>query len=84
MADGKVSVWRRLLDGWTAVAARFGFIQTLVILAFFYVALIGPAAIATFVGRTDPLHKRGIGEDGSAWDDSDSSGADLERAKLTT
>ena len=37
-----VPVWRRLLDGWMAIAGRFGFVQTLVILALFYAVLIGP------------------------------------------
>jgi len=76
--------WRRLLAGWQAIAGRFGAVQTLVILALFYVALIGPVSIVTFVARRDLLHKRGLGADGSAWLDADSTAPDLERAKLTT
>jgi hypothetical protein len=76
--------WRRLLAGWQAIAGRFGAVQTLVILALFYVLLIGPVSIVTFVARRDFLHKRGLRATGSAWLDADSAAPDLERAKLTT
>lgn len=75
---------RRLLDGWTAIAIRFGGVQTLVILAFFYFLLIGPVAIGTMVARRDFLTKRGLNTSGSAWAEADSSKPDLERAKLTS
>ena len=77
-------VWRRLLDGWNAVVGRFGFVQTLVILALFYAVLIGPAALIAGLARRDLLDKRGLGSRGSAWQDADSAAPDLERAKLTT
>jgi hypothetical protein len=79
-----VSFWRRLLAGWQAIAGRFGAVQTLVILALFYVTLIGPVSIVTFVARRDLLHKRGLRAKGSAWLESESAAPDLERAKLTT
>ena len=77
-------VWRRLFDGWNAVVGRFGFVQTLVILALFYAVLIGPAALFAALARRDLLDKRGLGSRGSAWQDADSAAPDLERAKLTT
>lgn len=78
------SVARRLLDGWYVVSGRFGGVQTLVILAFFYVVLIGPVAFVSLVARRDYLSKRGLHADGTAWGDADTGGADLERAKLTS
>ena len=77
-------MWRRLLDGWNAVVGRFGFVQTLVILALFYAVLIGPVALMAWLARRDLLDKRGLGKRGSAWQDADSAAPDLERAKLTT
>jgi hypothetical protein len=77
-------VWRRLFDGWNAVVGRFGFVQTLVILALFYTVLIGPAALMAWLARRDLLGKRGLGSRASAWQDADSAAPDLERAKLTT
>ena len=77
-------VWRRLLDGWNTVVGRFGFVQTLVILALFYAVLIGPAALMAWLARRDLLDKRGLGSPASAWRDADSAAPDLERAKLTT
>ena len=64
-------VWRRLLDGWNAVVGRFGFVQTLVILALFYALLIGPAALMAWLARRDLLDKRGLGSRASAWRDAD-------------
>ena len=78
------SVWRRLLDGWNAVVGRFGFVQTLVILALFYTVLIGPVALMAWLARRDLLKKRGLGSRESAWQVADSAAPDLERAKLTT
>ena len=77
-------LWRRLLDGWIAIAGRFGHVQTLVLLAFFYGALIGPASLVSALGRRDLLDKRGLRSAGSAWQDADSAAPDLERAKLTS
>lgn len=74
--------WRRLLDGWMVITARFGFAQTLVILTLFYAFLIGPAAtIARGVARQDLLAKRPLQASGSAWGEPDTSGPDLERSK---
>ena len=77
-------VWRRLLDGWNAVVGRFGFVQTLVILALSYVVVIGPAALMAALARRDLLDKRGLRDRASAWHDADSAAPDLERAKLTS
>jgi hypothetical protein len=77
-----VPVLRRLLDGWLAIAARFGFSQTLVILAFCYSLLIGPIALVVALSRRDFLGRRGLRAGSSAWLDADSAKPDLERAKL--
>lgn len=84
MANAKVRLWRRLLDGWYAVAGRFGAVQTLLILAIAYVFILGPVALASAVARRDHLGKRGLRSSGSAWEESDSAKPDLERAKLTS
>lgn len=80
----RVSPWRRLLNGWMAIAGRFGFVQTLVILGLFYVFLIGPVALGIGLARQDLLGKRGLREAGTAWQDADTAKPDLERAKLLT
>jgi hypothetical protein len=79
-----VPVHRRLRDGWGAIAGRFGFVQTLVILAICYAALLGPMALVFTVARRDLLDKRRLGASGSAWCRADTAKPDLERAKLTT
>ena len=84
MGEAPVSIPRKLLNGWMAIAACFGAVQTLVLLAFFYGFLIGPGGIAIAIRRSDPLDRRGLGSGGSAWRDADTAGADLERAKLTS
>ncbi len=80
----RVPVRRRLIGGWQSVAGRFGSVQTLVILALFYVVLIGPVTLVTAVFRRDLLGKRGLWRDGTAWGNADSAAPDLERAKLTS
>jgi hypothetical protein len=80
----RVRVHQRLFRGWMVITARFGFVQTLVILAFFYLFLIGPIALGSSLARADFLHKRGLREGGSAWSPSESSKPDLERAKLAS
>jgi hypothetical protein len=84
MAEGRVKLHRRLLDGWGAIVARFGFVQTLVILALFYALLLGPVGLGARLTRRDLLGKRGLRTQGTAWSDADSSAPDLERAKLTS
>ncbi len=78
----EVPFWRRLLNGWMAIAGRFGFVQTMLLLVLFYVLLIGPAWTVTAIARRDFLAKRGLGDQGSAWLDADTAAPDLERAKL--
>ena len=77
-----VPFWRKLLNGWMAIAGRFGFCQTLVILAFFYAVLVGPVAGFLAFGGRDYMGRRGIGASGTAWREADSAEPDLERAKL--
>ena len=68
-----------------AITACFGYVQTLVMLAFFYFLLIGPVSIAAgAIGRRDFLAKRGLRAEGSAWLVADSAKPDLDRAKLTS
>lgn len=76
--------WRRLLAGWMAITARFGFTQTLVMLALFYALLIGPVALVFGLARRDLLDRRGLRSGGSAWREADSAPPDLERARLTS
>ncbi len=73
---------RRLLAGWAAIAARFGFVQTLVILALVYTLVMGPVAVVIAVARRDMLDKRRLRAPESGWMKSDSAKPDLERAKL--
>lgn len=82
---------KRLLQGWTAIAIRFGAMQTLVLLGFFYFLLVGPVALGMRLIGRDLLDKRDpsagadpTGSDPSAWHDADTAGADLERMKLTS
>jgi len=73
---------RRLYVGWLEVAARFGEVQTLLIVCAVYAFVIGPMAIAAAVARRDLLAKRGFGEPKSAWSKADTvSNPDLERAR---
>jgi hypothetical protein len=77
-----VAPWRRLRNGWLAIAARFGGVQTLLLMALFYAILIGPMGLAAALARRDFLGRRGLREPGSAWRVADSAEPDLERAKL--
>jgi hypothetical protein len=76
--------WRRLLAGWMAITARFGFTQTLVILTLFYGLLLGPVALVMGLARRDLLERRRLRAGGSAWHDADSAKPDLERARLAS
>jgi hypothetical protein len=64
------------------IAARFGSVQTLLILVLFYLILIGPVSLIQAIGRSDQLDKRTLWKKETAWQDSESGGNDLERAKL--
>ena len=72
----------RLLVGWMAIAERFGGVQTLVLLGFIYLLVIGPVSLVQAIARRDHLDKRVLRAPGSAWRESESGGNDLERAKL--
>ena len=76
------SFWRRLLDGWSAIAGRFGAVQTLVILSLLYVLMIGPVGLAVAAARRDYLGRSDLRRQGSAWLEAESAKPDLERAKL--
>lgn len=78
---GGEPIWRRLLAGWMAIAARFGHVQTLVLLVLVYGILVGPIGIGLGVARRDFLGKRGLRSGGSAWRDADTAKPELERAK---
>jgi hypothetical protein len=84
MATERLPLHRRLFQGWMVITARFGFVQTLVILALFYVFLIGPIALGSAIARADFLHKRGLRQGASAWNSSEAAKPDLERAKLAS
>lgn len=79
-----MSLGRRLLDGWTAIAAHFGEVQTLVILSFFYAVILGPVSFVARAAGADLLRKRRLREPGSAWNAAESAKPDLERAKLAS
>ena len=81
---GGAKGWRRLLAGWMAITARFGFTQTLVILTLFYALLFGPVALALGIARRDLLERRGLRTGGTAWRDADSARPDIERARLAS
>jgi len=72
---------RRLYHGWLAIAARFGHVQTLVILAIFYALILGPISLGIAISRGDLLAKRGLRVSGSAWREADSVRPELERAR---
>ena len=76
------SLGRRLLQGWMAIAGRFGHVQTLMLLVLCYTLLIGPVGLGAALARRDLLAKRGLKTGTTAWQEADSAGADLERAKL--
>mgnify|MGYP001822057612 CR=1 FL=1 len=73
--------FRRLYNGWLAIAGRFGMAQTLVILGFFYAFIIGPFAMGLTLARRDLLDKREAHGPGSAWGPADTAEPDLERTK---
>ena len=75
---------QRLLGGWHAIAGRFGAVQTTVMLALFYLTLVNPTAIVTFLARRDFLDKRTFGSGDTAWQEAQTAGADFERAQLTS
>ena len=77
----KQAAWRRLYAGWLEIAARFGEVQTLIVLTMVYTIVIGPVSLILVTLRRDPLRKRGLHSSGSAWSEADSASADLERAK---
>ena len=79
-----VPLYRRLLNGWMAIVARFGFVQTLVILSISYALLIGPVALIGVLTRRDFLDKRTLRTSGTAWLEAETASADLERAKQMT
>jgi hypothetical protein len=80
MSQGQ-GVWRRFYGGWLEIAARFGEVQTLLVLAIVYTLVLGPVALALFAFRRDLLKRRGLRTGGSAWSEADTAGADLERAR---
>lgn len=74
-------IWRRVLDGWLAIMARFGEVQTLVLLGLVYALVIGPAGLGAALARRDFLDKSGLRRPGTAFRESDSDPATLDRVK---
>ena len=77
----KQATWRRLYAGWLEIAARFGEVQTLMVLTMVYTLVLGPVSLILFALRKDLLHKGGLHAAGSTWSEADTAGADLERAR---
>jgi hypothetical protein len=80
MSD-RLPFYRRMLHGWLEIAARFGEVQTLVLLGIVYFFVIGPSAVVARLAGNDFLSKRTLREPGSAWQEADTVAGDLERAK---
>jgi hypothetical protein len=73
---------RRLYHGWLELAGHFGEVQSVLVVCFVYLFVMGPMALLASATRRDLLAKRGFDAATSAWSDSDSvSKPDLERAK---
>jgi hypothetical protein len=79
--EGERAWWRRLLDGWLAIAGNFGEVQTLVLLGLVYAIPIGLGGTVSALFRADFLSKRGLGESGTAWREADSRPPTLENVK---
>lgn len=80
--SGPKPLWRRLYEGWLEVAAHFGEVQTLIVVALVYALVIGPMATVASLARRDLLDKRSVRGPGSAWREADSvARPDLERAR---
>lgn len=77
----KPSLARRLLDGWLQIAARFGEVQTLVLLGVIYALVFGPASLIARGLGNDFLAKRGLREAGSAWRAAEGRPPSLENVK---
>jgi hypothetical protein len=75
---------QRLFRGWMLITARFGFVQTLVILCLFYLFLLGPVALGSAIARADFLNKRALRSGVTAWNPADSAKPDLERARTAS
>jgi hypothetical protein len=63
------------------VAAHFGEVQTLLLLALVYLALIGPISLVARLFGADFLGKRTLRQGSSAWNEADTSEPSLERTK---
>lgn len=81
-AASKPGIGRRLLDSWLAIAARFGEVQTHVLVTGVYLFVLGPMGLVVGLTRRDLLKKRALNEPGSAWSPADTVATpDLERAR---
>jgi len=73
---------RRLYAGWLEVAARFGEVQTVLIVCLVYTLVIGPIALGAMAARRDLLSKRGFAAGTSAWSQAETvSSPDVQRAQ---
>jgi hypothetical protein len=80
MAAAPQPLFPRLQEGWMAIAGRFASVQTRVILAIFYLLLVGPYSVGASLLRRDLLDKRRLREPGSAWHPAQPEKPSLERA----
>ena len=71
----------RLLAGWMSIVARFGEVQTLVLLGLVYAFVFGPIGIGASLARRDFLNKSGLGEPGTAFRAAETNEPDLESVK---
>ena len=60
-AQKRKPFYRRLYEGWLAIAGHFGECQTLVVIGISYVLVIGPMSLV--MGRKDLLQKRALDEE---------------------
>jgi hypothetical protein len=63
------------------IVARFGEVQTLVLLGLIYVLVFGPASLVARALGSDFLSRRGLGEKDTAWRAADSRPPELENVK---
>lgn len=79
--DEQPGLPRRLLNGWLEIVARFGEVQTLVLLGLIYGLVFGPASVIARGLGNDFLSKRGLRGTGSVWRLADSRPPLLENVK---
>ncbi len=74
-------LWRRLLEGWQGIAARFGVAQTQVLLTAIYLLVLVPIGAVLRISRSDPLEKAPLPPDRSGWHEVERELQDVERLR---